>query len=252
VIIVNVQSDISGVLKKLEDLGKEQVPFATALAMTRTAQYAQQALAAEMSRVFDRPTPRTLNSTYVRPATKAVPIAQVKIKDEGPSGIGPVKWLLPEIQGGSRSLKGFERLLERAGILPSGWWVIPAQGANLDAYGNVSGGTITKILAQLQALRDELDNEKRDVRAKRDRTRKQGRYFAVIPDRPPSNHLKPGIYERMGTTKAARLLPIFTFTSKAPRYGRRYDFYAVGERASRERFPIEFEAAVRVTAATAR
>lgn len=251
-IIVNVQANISGVLKKLEDLRQDQVPFATALALTRTAQYARQSLSTEMSRVFDRPTPRTLNSTYVRPATKSMLIAQVKIKDEGSGGIGPTKWLMPEIQGGGRSAKGFERLLQSAGILPSGWWAIPAQGANLDAYGNVSGGTITKILSQLQAMRDELDNEKRSVRAKRDGTRSKGRYFAVIPSRVPSNHLKPGIYERMGTTKTARLLPIFTFTSKAPRYTQRYDFFGVGERISRERFPIEFEAAVRVTAATAR
>lgn len=251
-IIVNVQANISGVLKKLEDLRQDQVPFATALALTRSAQFAQKALIADMNRVFDRPTPRTLGSTYVRTATKSVPIAQVKIKDEGSGGIGPVKWLLPEIQGGQRGLKGFERLLQRAGILPSGWWVIPAQGANLDGYGNVSGGTITKILAQLQALTDELDNEKRDVRSKRDRTRKQGRYFAVIPNRPAYNRLRPGIYERMGTTRAARLLPIFTFTNKAPRYAARYNFYAVGEDAARARFPIEFEAAVRVTAATAR
>jgi hypothetical protein len=252
VIIVNVQADISGVLKKLEDLRQDQVPFATALALTRTAQFAQKALADEMNRVFDRPTPHTLNSTYVQPATKAVPIANVKIKDAGAGSIGPVRWLLPEIQGGGRSPKGFELLLQRAGILPAGWWVIPAQGANLDAYGNVSGGTITKILAQLQALRDELDNEKRDVRAKRDRTRKQGRYFAVIPNRPAYNRLKPGIYERMGTTKAARLLPIFTFTNKAPHYSVRYNFYSLGQDAARERFPIEFEAAIRVTAATAR
>ena len=45
-------------------------PIAMAKALTQSAIQAQTDIVQAMTQVFDRPTPHTLNSTYVIPATK--------------------------------------------------------------------------------------------------------------------------------------------------------------------------------------
>jgi len=243
--IISVKADISGALAKLA-LATDQVPYATALALTRTAQFVQKELASEMDKAFDRPTPFTKNGMRVVPATKSRLAASVDFKDR------QAKYLTPEVYGGPRGTKGFERLLQGAGILPSGWYAVPAQGVHMDRYGNVPGGTLTKILSQLNALKDSLQHESAEMRRRRNLTRQQGRYFAVIPDRPARNRLKPGIYERLGTTRIARVLPIFMFVRQAPTYRERYNFRQLGEIKARQRFPTEFEAAAETAMRTRR
>ncbi|SER86124.1 hypothetical protein SAMN04244573_04468, partial [Azotobacter beijerinckii] len=49
---------------------ERQMPFATALALTRTAQLAKEAIEQDMRSVFDRPTRWTLNSLRLIPARK--------------------------------------------------------------------------------------------------------------------------------------------------------------------------------------
>ena len=49
---------------------QKQVRFAAAKALTQTAKKVQTRLIAEMGSQFDRPTPYTLRSTFVKPATK--------------------------------------------------------------------------------------------------------------------------------------------------------------------------------------
>lgn len=250
--LIGVRANIDEMLSAASALEREQMPFATALALTRTAQYAKAELVSLMDVVFDRPTPFTKGALYIVPATKQRLTATVKVKDEAAKGNPAVRWLMPEIFGGTRNMKGFEALLMRNGLLPRGWYAVPAIGAPLDGYGNVPGNVITKILSQLQASRDSTANESADVRRRRNRRQQQGRYFAVIPGRAPRNKLPPGIYERFGTTQHAKVVPVFVFTSKAPHYQKRYDFYGVGERIARERFPTEFRAAMKVALESAR
>ena len=78
----DVRGDTSQITRHLSSLAQRQVPFATALALTKTAKFVQQKIREEMPRVFDRPTRYTLNSTWVRAATKARLWAEVKIKDD--------------------------------------------------------------------------------------------------------------------------------------------------------------------------
>ena len=49
-----------------------------------------------MQLVFDRPTPYTLNSTFVSPATKTKLKAEVKLKDESAKGLPATKYLAPD------------------------------------------------------------------------------------------------------------------------------------------------------------
>jgi hypothetical protein len=249
---VNVKVDIDNAIRKLTSAQKTQVPYATAVALTRSAQYAKGKLVEEMKRAFDRPTPYTLNSTYVKPATKSKLVASVAIKDnERGTGFPPVKYLFPEVEGGKRNAKGFENLLRRAGIIPDGWYAVPGSGAPLDAYGNVPGSLIVQILSQLSASRESSANQQPAGRQKRARAGR-AQYFAVSPNTPQASHIKPGIYQKQGLAKHAALRSIFVFTSKQPTYRQRYRFYEVAETAARTRFSIEFELSLRQAIATMR
>jgi hypothetical protein len=232
-------------------LRTDQVPFATALALTKTAQYVQGELTKAMDTVFDRPTPYTKNALYVKPARKDDLVAIVKVKDESFKGNPAVRYLFPEITGGTRNLKGFEKLLQRAGVMPAGWYAIPTSAALLDSYGNVPAGTVTRILSQLQSARDSLTNESATLKAKRNRTKRNARYFAVNPAT-ERGKLKPGIYERLGTAWGSGIRPIFLYTQKQPSYSARYDFYGMAQRLAVERYPMEAELAIQRAIATAR
>jgi hypothetical protein len=56
------------------------------------------------------------------------------------------RYLLPEIDGGSRGQKSMERLLQRSGLPKSVWYAVPSAGVQLDGNGNVKRSHITQIL----------------------------------------------------------------------------------------------------------
>jgi len=142
-------------------------------------------------------------------------------------------------------------MLQRAGILPSGWFVIPGEGAPLDAYGNVAGSVIVRIASQLQAFGESgyRANETPEQRHKRNRLKKEGRYFAIQPNE--RGALKPGIYERLGGSHG-EISCVFVFSSKAPSYRARYPFTALAQEFAKPHFAQEFESALRQAVATAR
>src|SRR5690606_9175761 len=63
---------------------EKQFRFAQAVALTRTAQFAQMDIRSKLPKLFDRPTPYTQNSTYVRRATPAKPVAEVGFRGNNP------------------------------------------------------------------------------------------------------------------------------------------------------------------------
>jgi hypothetical protein len=106
----------------------KQVSYATAVALTRTAQDAQQALTAELSRTFDRPSPFTLRGVAIKAATKQNLAATVFLRER------QADYLAIQITGGSR------RPLRRALLLP--------RNIGLDQYGNIPRGVISRLLAR--------------------------------------------------------------------------------------------------------
>lgn len=146
-VTIDIRNNFPSV-KRLLGEQQRQMPFAVALALTRTAQDVRKAEQAEMRSVFDRPTPFTLNALFVKPATKVTLTAEVWVKDSE----RPKHYLLPQISGGDRALKRFEQLLVQRGVMRAGERAVPGGGATRDSYGNVSRGQIVKILSQLQAF----------------------------------------------------------------------------------------------------
>lgn len=90
-----VASNIKQVQAMLTQTQREQIPFAAVVAMTRTAQAVRDVQLTEMRRVFDRPTPYTMNSLFVQPATKRRPQAAVGFKEFAGKGTPAWKYLGP-------------------------------------------------------------------------------------------------------------------------------------------------------------
>lgn len=260
---MDVSFKITGMeeLKKgLSDLAQKEFPYAMAKSLTRTAQDVQTAEVEEMKRVFDRPTPWTLNSVYIVPAKKDNLMATVWLKDDatyinyagavaggnvGKSGTPASKFLWPEIFGGDRHLKRFEKALQYAGILPPGMYCVPGQGAELDAYGNIKSGLIIQLISYFKGFADvgykANITEEGKAKLKRGTKKKRGyEYFAVTKT---GAHLKPGIYRRVGFAWGSAIKPILMFVRK-PSYRPRLDFFGVGNKVGEQMLPRNFDLAL--------
>lgn len=155
-----------------------QVPFALARALTKTGQDVKAAQQAEIVKVFDRPTPYTRNAVYLSPATKQRLKAEVWLK----WGSRPDHYLLPQISGGDRPLKRFEQRLVLAGYMRREERAVPASGARLDAYGNMSRGQIVQILSQLKTAAVVGDySDASDSRRSRAKRAKEGYFLSRGP-----------------------------------------------------------------------
>ena len=254
---ITVETDLKAFEAAMTGLVKEQIPFATAYALTQTAKAAQKEVEREIPRVFDRPTPFTRQAIRIRPATKRRLQSEVLIKDFAAKGNPAVKWLLAQVYGGPRNLKAFEKLLARAGAMPAGWYAVPTSYAPLDQHGNVSGSSINKILSQLQAARDTSTNESAANRMSRNsvgnRSKKRlSRYFAVLPGRERTRHLKPGIYERIAFGFGSSVRPIFIYTPNAPRYKPRLRFDKIVRDTVQAQLGLQFKRGFALAARTAR
>jgi hypothetical protein len=248
-------------LQTLDRLEREQLPFAAALALTRAAQAVAPSTSAEMRQVFDRPTPATLNSQFVQPATKERMEARVWIKDgrsagpggravgrEGSWGKGraAIKWLTPEVFGGPRDEKGVESLLRRRGLLTHGQYVMPGDKLPLDQYGNISRGTLNQILSGARLFTQE-GYSANATNSKRSRAKGHGKRYFVMHD---SNRKPFAIAERTGSGRAG-LRIVLAFTGR-PTYRKALDWFAIAERSAEEALPIEFEKAMAQALATRR
>lgn len=145
---------LKDVLKWLDDKQKDKVPDAAMKAVNATAKLAQKAVQEEMKKVFDRPTPYTLRSVWIEKAIKERLSAEVYIFNEwAGKGTSPIKYLWPEVEGGRRDQKPFEKLLSNIGVIGKNQFLMPWK-ARLNQYGNVSPGVIQQVLSGLQAGRD--------------------------------------------------------------------------------------------------
>lgn len=230
-----------------------QVPFAAARAITKTGLQMKKDLKAEMGRVFDRPTPFTMQSLFLDPATKQSLEAKVGLIDQSFKGKTAVDYLLPQIIGGSRDVKRFELHLRGAGILAPGLFVVPGSGARLDRYGNVSRGQYVQVLSALGAHPDPFSNRSNSRRSRRKIP--TANYFVATTTvsivggemvKRKSN-LKPGIYQKSGLA----IKPVFIFV-RQPKYSPRFRFFDVAERTVRANLMRNMQESLAVAIRTAR
>ncbi|MBW5416122.1 MULTISPECIES: hypothetical protein [unclassified Pseudomonas] len=230
-------SNLGSQLAFLTDLEQNQLPYAMALALTRTAQEAKAAIEQEMQSVFDRPTRYTMNSLRLIPAKKNRLEARVWVKDEADKAAPATKWLTPEVYGGSRPDKRSEAMLKARGILPQGKYVVPGKGAQLDQFGNMKRGQLTKALSGIGGF-TEVGYSANATDSSQSRRKGNAKRFFVMRN----GKVPIGIAQRTGRKKD-QISILLAFVDK-PRYGKRLDFFGVGQRVIDERIGPNFELAM--------
>jgi hypothetical protein len=238
--MLTVRIDATEVKRWTAAAGK-QLPFATMLAINRTAKLVKDEIREEMGRVFNRPTPYALNSLMTEMATKKKLEGQVWLRDVWGSsgGVPGVNYIGPAIFGGSRHAKAHELALRRAGILRNDMMVVPGNGAPLDQYGNITGGRIKQMMSGLSIGR-ETGYMSNITAASRQRNKRRAVYFTM--GNPPI-----GIFTRQGG-----VVKCFEKFVKVPSYQIRLDFFGIGQRVIDEHLANETVIAIEEALRTAR
>jgi hypothetical protein len=266
-IVINVKHDIKKLTEHLTWLQKEQIPYATAVAINACLAQIKPAVQAEMLDVFDKPTPYTLNSYMVMKGAKKnslfgiVGFKTQRIFNEAGKFTGGFTtadeeksnprlastYLQPQMRGGIRPAKGLELLLRARGILGNNEFLVPSKFMKLDQYGNVSRGTVQKILANLQATRDPYS---RTPSGGARGGKKKAEFFFTRKGVRGQRHTM--IWQTFGRKGKHNAVPAFIVVSAAPQYRKRFDQQVVVERVVAMRFPAEFDSAMIKALATAR
>ena len=135
----DVTSDIDKALKGLTALDAKNISFAVAKAMTLTGQYTQVKLKAAMQREIDRPTPYTLNSTFVTFAKPSKLFMEVGIRTTGKGGrTAAGRYLQSIIKGGQPTFKAVD--LAASKIAGYRGVLVPSKQSpiKLNRYGNIT------------------------------------------------------------------------------------------------------------------
>jgi len=221
---LSLKGDMKKFTKRLNSLQRKQIPFAAARALTKTAQDAKIAVVGEMKKTFKSPTRFTLNSIFVKTATKKNLFAVVGIKNIAGVGTAPSKYLQAQIHGGRRKLKPLEKLLQSKGLLPSGMRIVPARGIKLNKFGNVTRARVSKVVSGLSG-------------------KSMGKK-SVFAAKIKNVH---GVWEKSG--KNIKLLFLFV---KDTRYTKKLDFMKIVKRRVATRFPVHFRQSLKIALASAR
>lgn len=253
---MNIHVDVKGLketMQNLSDIEKKHLPFATAKALTNTAQRVQKKELDMMKSALDRPTPFTLNSLQVTPATKSKLEARVWVRT--PTRLSYKQhYLEPNIIGGSREPKAFEKALRRAGILPNGMAIVPGAGAQLDSYGNMSRGQIVQILSYFKAFGEQgyraNITDKRKAKLNQGTKRKTGYAYFVIKKK--QGRLSPGIYKLIHLGHGNAIKPVMIFVNKSFSYRKRWEFYEIGQAEAARWLDLEFKRSLEFALRTAK
>lgn len=206
--------------RNMTDAERRQMPYAVMLTLNDVAFGGRKAVQGQMEGDLDRPTPYAKRGVVVDKATKRDLEAKVVIYgDRAARGGLPAAYFLgPQVHGGRRSLKAFEKQLAARGFLPRGHVAVPAKRQKLDRYGNISQAQLNKILSGLQIdYRGAGATRVASTDAGKARQSRRGRYF--VPRK--GSHLHAGIYQVSPSGK--KVWPVMLFVRETS-YAKRLDF----------------------------
>lgn len=242
-ISINISNGFGKVKDEIKQFAN-QLPFATSLAINRTAQKVKAAQEKEIKDVFDRPTPFTQKSLFIKPSNKTNLTALVKLKDQVFKGNPASKYLSAQIAGGERRLKRYEVALRSAGILPDGYFTVPGEAANIDQYGNIARSQIVQILSYFRANRDSgtTSNSTDATRAKlaKGTSKRYGVSYFVGKAGEKKTF---AIWQKVNSNFGKAIRPVLIFVQSS-RYDAIYDFKFVAENIIRKEYDNEFDRAL--------
>lgn len=235
----SIHFDFSTFEREIRNIRQEKLPSVIRNALNDTAREARKIVQDEMDRVFDRPTPYAKRGVvYDKASKERLQAAVVVTGDRTRGGLPATAFLGPQIQGGLRTHKAFERQLIQRGVMINTEVAIPAARTPLDRYGNITQGFLNRLMADLQidyrgagATRTRTDRSK-----KRNQNYRSARFF--VPRR-GSDHA-PGIWQT--DPRSGETFPVVLFVRSRP-YRVRLQLKAVVERHARANIYRNFERA---------
>jgi hypothetical protein len=240
--MITIKMEGFGSLRKLLAGGEKQVRFATAVALTRTAQDVRAELAKAMRAALSDASPYTLKAQYVESAKPANLQAKVGVNDRKPGrGTAPALLVREHFTGGSRGYKPMEMAMRAMKVLPDGYRVVPGPAMKLDRYGNPTKRAVSELLGALKRGVAVVGRRGKSTVTK-------GWFVAPVGGSPRTRHLAPGIWQRVNRESIS---PAFLFVKSAS-YRRRIDLPRMARSVAGKRFPAHFDAAFRQAMATAR
>lgn len=268
---LKVENELPQMLSKLAGIEPTQWPKILASAANETGYYALNKYKQQMPSFFDRPTPFTLNSMFLQKATPSSLEAIVQWKDASGSNGSAGQYLQPEVFGGARPQKRFERALQAAGLMPAGYVCIPTKDAPIDSFGNVPSAFYQAILTYLKAnpttakskqiarlkrqgflkltrgvIDTALNYEKAQAKEQR-AAQKKAKYFTAINGQ--GTTLPGGVYERVNLFGGA-IRRLFAYVPLA-QYKASFPFYQLGADAAYAKFPEKLDEAIAKSVANA-
>lgn len=247
-ITFSVKSDLEATISQWARVAGDQMPYATAVALNRTATAAKEEIERQMPSLIDNPTPYTMRGFRLYRAKKERLVAEVDFRQAMGRGTQARDYLAPIVYGGERKLKAFERSLQRVGLLPSGMAAVPGSGATLDAYGNMSRGQITQILSYFKAFGEQgyraniTDKRKASMAKGSKRTGWVGTSYFV--GKPNGGRHPAGVWMKTKTGADSSVIkPIIIFVTK-PSYRKTLDVPGIAQRVIKDRFAEELSKSV--------
>jgi hypothetical protein len=241
---LDIKSELPKAIRWTDAMTK-QLPYAIAKAMTQSAKKSQVALKAQTPRYVDRPTPFTLNSTFVRFASPRSLEAWVGFKYTAPKGTPAGEYLEPMISGGPRKPKRSELQLQRRGLLRSGEYLVPTgvTPLTLNKYGNIPASKYTQVISRLKGFGEQGYTANASGSARSQSKRRQADYFIGTP-----GGLPRGIYARLGAKPRsgglARGFHTVFYITRRPTYTGRFPVQTILNKTYSNNFGKQFRMAL--------
>ena len=151
--------------------------------------------------------------------------------------MSPRKYLGPEMRGGLRNNKGAENVLQRAGLMQPGQYIVPSTQFPLDRFGNVPGSAMVRILSRVAAFAEmgsqanASPGTKGKLAKRRRAVASTGTDYFIAHDKRGGEPL--GIWQLVGR---GQVRPVLIFANKRPVYSVRFPMADIVAEFCRARF----------------
>jgi hypothetical protein len=233
----HIKFDFSQFDRYLRDVERNRMPSVIRNTLNDTVKTGRIEVQTEMDRVFDRPTPYAKRGVVYDAATKEnLRAAVVVTGDRTKGGLPATAFLGPQIEGGYRTHKAFERQLIHRGAMQKSEVAVPARDTPRDRHGNMTQGYINRFMADLQIdyRGAGATRVRSDASVKRNKNYRSARFF--VPKR--GGQLFPGIWERNPGTGGIKPVVLFL---RSEGYRIRLRLREVVERHVDTVLPMNFE-----------
>jgi len=220
---VSVRDDIDALARWARVIASDQLPFATAAALTQVARDAADDVKAALPQYLDKPTPFTLRAFRVQRAEKRDLRAAVYAMD------AQAQYLYWQVEGGMRQPN---RIAQK----------LPSQ-IKLNEFGNIPRGEIARLIQLAQA-------GKRLTRARGEKLGISSKVDLYYGD--PGHGWPVGIYKRVQAGTEHKLVPLVVFPKRGVQYRARLPLRDIVARTVRTRFAARFTASLDQAMRTAR